>query len=482
MTMKQLIFTFLGMICIAMAADKNVLGKSEEESFEGKIVVIKVGEDDLMNGQSFRFWERTLERVTQEKAKAVIFDLDTPGGMAIPTKELMTSIANLEIPTRAFVNDSALSAGALISVATDRIYMTPGSVIGSAGVVLGTGQTMDETMRAKIESFFDAHVRWIADRKGHDQKVIRAMMIRQDEVQEFGNVRVEKGGLLALNSADAVQVMEDGPLLAEAEIASLEQLLARENWDQNDLIEATPSGFEKMAWWIASLSGLLIAVGLFGGYLEFKTPGFGLGGIISIIAFSLFFFGNYLAGKMAGYELAAVFALGILLIIVEIFVFPGFGLPGLTGLVLVMGSLGFAMVDQVEWQKYQVSQDGSFFDAVNQASLHLGLGIFGSILLLYLLMKYLPDLPFFNRHLLPGSLPLGSGGEVNLVKNSKIGLMGVTLTDLRPAGKAEFEQEVHDVMAEGEFLTKGQRIRVIREDGMGLVVERLQDEEGDLDS
>jgi len=97
-------------------------------------------------------------------------------------------------------------------------------------------------------------------------------------------------------------------------------------------------------------------------------------------------------------------------------------------------------------------------------------------------MKYLPDLPFFNRHLLPGSLPLGSGGEVNLVKNSKIGLMGVTLTDLRPAGKAEFEQEVHDVMAEGEFLTKGQRVRVIREDGMGLVVERLQDEEGDLDS
>lgn len=470
--MKQVIFMFFWLIGCALAADKNVIGKSEEESYVDKIVVIKVGEDDLMNGQSFKFWERTLERVKEEKAKAVIFDLETPGGMAIPTKELMSSIANLEIPTRAFVTE-ALSAGALISVATDKIYMKPGSVIGSAGVVLSSGQEMDETMRAKIESFFDAHVRWIADKKGHDQNVIRAMMIRKDEAQQFGNVTVEKGGLLALNSADAVQVMEDGTLLAAAEIKTMDDLLEKEGWNKDDLVTATPSGFEKLAWWVASVSGLLITVGLFGGYLEFKTPGFGIGGIVSITAFTLFFFGNYLAGNMAGYELAAIFALGILLIIVEIFVIPGFGIPGITGLLLVVGSLGFAMVDEVQWQKYQFSQDGSFFEMLNRASFHLGVGVFGSILLLYVVMRYLPDLPFLSRYMLPATLPSGAGDGKSVESTARVGMTGVAQTDLRPSGKAEFGEEVLDVMAEGEFVDKDDQVRILREDGMGIVVERI---------
>lgn len=473
--MKQVFFILLWIVGVLAAEDQKVLGKSEVESYEGKIVVIKVGEKDLMNGQSFKFWERTLERVTEEKAKAVIFELDTPGGMAFPTKELMTSIANLEVPTRAFVNVSALSAGALISVATDKIYMKPGSVIGSAGVVLGSGQAMDETMRAKVESFFSAHVRWIADKKGHDQDVIRAMMIRRDEEQTFGSVTVEKGGLLALNSSDAVQVMEDGTLLAEAEIASLDELLEKEGWSKGDVAMATPSGFEKLAWWVASVSGLLITIGLFGGYLEFKTPGFGIGGIISITAFSLFFFGNYLAGNMAGYELAAIFALGILLIIVEIFVIPGFGIPGITGLIMVVGSLAFAMVDEVQWQRYQWSEDGSIFDTMSDAALHLGLGIFGSILLLYLVMKYLPDLPIFRPYLLPATLSSGTGIEHHPESSERVGQTGTALTDLRPAGKADFDDVVVDVVAEGEFVSKGDAVRIVKEDGMGVIVKRSLD-------
>jgi len=472
--MKRVIFFFLWAVGILAAEDKKVLGKSEEGSYEGKIVVIKVGEDDLMNGQSFKFWERTLERVAEEKAKAVIFELDTPGGMAFPTKELMTTIANLEIPTRAFVNVSALSAGALISVATDKIYMKPGSVIGSAGIVTGSGVAMDETMRAKVESFFDAHVRWIADKKGHDQDVIRAMMIRRDEDQQIGPVTVEKGGLLALNSSDAVYVTDEGTLLAAAEIDSMDQLLEIEGWSKDDLLTATPSGFEQFAWWVASVSGLLITVGLFGGYLEFKTPGFGIGGIISITAFTVFFFGNYLAGNMAGYELAAIFGLGLFLIALEIFVIPGFGIPGIVGLLMVVGSLMFSMVDGVEWQRYQWSGDGSFgiLDAISGPALHLGLGIFGSIFLLYLIMTYLPELPFLKKYLLPTTLTAGTGIESHPENSARVGQTGSALTDLRPAGKAEIDGEIVDVVAEGEFVSKGEPVRIVKEDGMGVVVKR----------
>jgi len=148
-------------------ADKKVLGKSTEESYAGKVVQIKVGEDDLVNGQSFKFWERILDRVEEEEAKAVVFHLDTPGGLAFPTKELMSKIAELKMPTYSFIDPQAMSAGALIAISTDEIYMAPGSLVGSAALVSGTGVAIEDTMRAKVESFFDAHVRWIVEKKGH---------------------------------------------------------------------------------------------------------------------------------------------------------------------------------------------------------------------------------------------------------------------------------------------------------------------------
>jgi membrane-bound serine protease (ClpP class) len=472
--MNRVIFFFLWAIGILAAEDKKVLGKSEEGSYEGKIVVIKVGEEDLMNGQSFKFWERTLDRVVEEKAKAVIFDLHTPGGLAFATEELMTQIAKLEMPTRAFVNSKALSAGSFVAISTDKIYMTPGSKIGASAIVSGSGEEIPEHMRAKLESFFDAHVSWIAEKKGHRKEIIRAMMFLDDEDREIGPIQVKAGSLLTLSSSDAIKVMEDGPVLAVAEIKTMADLLEREGWSQDDVVTATPSGFEQFAWWVASVSGLLITIGLFGGYLEFKTPGFGIGGIVSITAFAVFFFGNYLAGNMAGYELAAIFGLGLLLIALEIFVIPGFGIPGIVGLLMVVGSLMFSMVDGVEWQRYQWSGDGSFgiLDAISGPALHLGLGIFGSIILLYLIMTYLPDVPFLKKFLLPTTLAAGTGIESHPELSARVGQTGSALTDLRPAGKAEIDGEIVDVVAEGEFVSKGEPVRIVKEDGMGVVVKR----------
>ncbi len=473
-TVALTLFSLFSLLGLLSAADKPLIGKAEEESYEGRIVLIKVGQKDLMVGQSFKFWERTLERAEAEGAKAVIFDLDTPGGLAFPTKELMSIIANLDIPTRAYVNPSALSAGALISVATDKIYMKPGSVIGSAGIINGSGQGMDETARAKVESFFDAHVRWIAEKQGHDPEVIRGMMIRRDEDRTYGDVTVEKGGLLALNSADAVKIQENGPLLAEAEVDSLTQLLLREGWEEDLMVEATPSGFEKLAWWVASVSGLLIMVGLAGGYFELKTPGFGLGGIVSLAAFTIFFFGNYLAGNLAGYELVAVFVLGLVLIAVEIFIIPGFGLPGITGLIMVVGSLIFSMVDGAVWRGYDFGSRGftGFFDALSGPALQLSLGIFGSIILLYLIMKFLPQLGFMKKVMLPETQSTGTGMNVAGETSHRVGATGTALTDLRPAGKVLIEGEELDVCADDQFIPKGEAIRIISEDGMGVVVTR----------
>ncbi len=472
--MNRVILFLVALLGILRGEDVKVLGKSEEESYAGKIVLIKVGKEDLSIGQSFKFWERTLERVEEEGAKAVIFDLNTPGGLAFPTEELMSQIAKLEIPTVSFVNPKALSAGSMIAISTDRIYMTPGSSIGSSAIVYGN-QEIEEHMRAKLESFFDAHVRWIAEKKGHRKEVIQAMMFLSEEDRTIGDIVIEKGKLLNLNSSDAVKLLDDGPILAEAELDDLDDVLEKEGWSKSDLVEATPSAFEKLAWWVASVSPILIMLGLAGGYFELKTPGFGFGGIISITAFSIFFFGNYLAGNMAGYELAAVFVIGLVLIAVEIFVLPGFGIPGIAGLLMVVGSLVFSMVDGVKWRKYEWDGGESFslMDAISTPALYLAIGIFGSVGLLYLIMRFLPNIPFVNKTLLKVSLAGGTGMEIQEGVESRIGMTGEARTDLHPSGKAEIDGKIVDVVVEGGFALKGDSVRIIKEDGMGVVVQKV---------
>ena len=456
--------------------EKRVFGKSDEESLTGKILRIEVGEKDLVNGQSFKFWERLLERAVEEEAKAIIFDLDTPGGLAFPTKELMSQIAELEIPTVSFVNPDAISAGSFIAISTDRIYMKPGGLIGSSGLVSGSGAAIDPVMRAKLESYFGAHIRYIAEKKGHRLEVIEAMMVLSDEDRQIGDVTVKAGSLLNLNSIDATKMLDDGPLLAEAEVADLEGVLKLEDWSEDEVVTAEPTGFEKLAWWIASYSGILIMIGLGGGYFELKTPGFGIGGIVSLTAFGTFFFGNYMAGNMAGYELAALFVLGIILIGVEIFVIPGFGVAGITGFVLLLGALVFSMLDGTDWQKFQWggTDGGELLKAFEKPALNLSLGIFGSLGLLFVMMKYLPQLKFVERTLLPGSLPRGNGSEEQ-ASSSLVGMTGVTTSELRPNGKAEIDGEVRAVLAEGEFVAEGQPVRVVSADGMGVTVERVRE-------
>ena len=171
---------FLSVLAPEADANQRVFGKSEEESFAGKVVVIKVGENDLVNKHAFKFWRRVIERVNEEKAKAVLFDIDTPGGLAFDTAELiMVQMQKLEVPSYSFVNQKALSAGALVASGTDAIYMHPVSAIGAAALVSGNGAEIDEVMRAKIESAFDAFVRSVAKSKGHNADVLRAMMFRR---------------------------------------------------------------------------------------------------------------------------------------------------------------------------------------------------------------------------------------------------------------------------------------------------------------
>ncbi|MGB6220812.1 NfeD family protein [Haloferula sp.] len=474
--MRALLLLLLtALFCIAEEVpEQTVMGKSEEMSLTGKVVVLPVGQDDLVNKQAFRFWHRMLERAMDEKARAVVLELDTPGGLAFDTRDIITDdFGKLDIPLIAWVKREALSAGALIAFSSDRIYMAPDSTIGSAGLINGTGQEIEKVMRAKLESAFEASMRAVVEKKGHRMDVLRAMMfVDEENEQQFGSVTVRKGGLLNLTASEAIEEVDGKPLLAAGIAGTLEEVLEIEGLEGVEVIRPEPTGFEKFAWWVASISPLLIALGIGTAYFELKAPGFGLFGFISLGVFGLFFFGNNIAGNLAGYELMAIFVVGIVLIILEIFVIPG-GIVGIIGALMSVGSLWFAMADRVDFSR--IDEGGSIVsnlgDVLIGPALGLALGILGAIGLMLLFMRYLPDLPLFRGLVAKEALASGQGGEST---KSLVGLIAVALTDLRPTGTILIEGMKKDAISKHGLIEKDSEVRVLKE-GMTFEVERVDE-------
>ena len=455
--------------------EKRVFGRSDEANYQGKVVVIKVGEKDLVNKQAFKFWRRVIKRVNEEEARALVFDIDTPGGLAFDTAELiMVDMQKIKVPSYAFVNQKALSAGALVAAGTDAIYMHPVSTIGAAAIVSGNGAEIPDIMRAKIESAFNAFVRAVSKSKGRNPDVIRAMMIT-DEYYAFGEIQVEEGELLSLTADEAVMEFQGKPLLAKGIVESIDDLLEKEGLAGVEVVSAQPTGMEKLAYWVAAFSGILILVGIGGAYLEMKTPGFGMGGGISLLAFSLFFFGNYAAGNMAGYGLMLLFLLGVVLVVFELFILPGMIVPGVIGGILVLGTLFFAMVDGFAFDDNAVRgwDAAGALDFINRPALNLAVGLLGSTVLMMLMMRYLPNAPLFNRLVMNKVLASGDSTGLDSVSGGTgehVGLRGVSITDLRPAGKGDFDGRVLDVTAANGFIAEGKHIVVSAEDGLRILV------------
>ncbi len=454
--------------------DEEFIGKLSEESFKDKLVVLKVGRDDLVNKQSFKFWRRMLRRAEAESARAVVFDLDTPGGYAYETKEIMSEITRLKIPSYAFVNENAISAGALMSVATDGIYMSPDGTIGAAGLVSGGGAEIEEMMRKKLHSVFEAQIRSVAERKGYDPELIRAMMIPEERDRVFGPVVVKAGELLTLTAREATSLRDGEPLLAKGVVGSIEEIVELEGMEGVTIVRAEPTPFESFAWWVSRWSFVLILVGMAAAYAELKAPGFGVGGVISLLAFGMFFFGNYMAGNLANYELVALFILGVILLAVEILIIPGTGVTGILGVLCMLAALLFGPVDKIDWDDWKGGEfAGSLLDLLRGPALTLGLGLLGGCILILILMRLLPESPVFRAFIVKKELAGGASlGDASTGADleERVGWTGESLTDLRPSGKASFSGRELDVIANGAFIRKGSKVRILEQDGMKVVV------------
>lgn len=459
----------------------GLFSKRDKGDYKDKIVILKIKGDALHSTKgSFDFMDRTFKKAELDGATAVIIDMDTPGGFSWYTKGLvLNSLQGLSYPTYTFVNTRAESAGAIIAIGTDHIYMRPAATIGSALVVSGSGGDLSKSMNDKVTQMAIATVRNVAEIKGHNPDIAEAFVTSEKEVKVDGVVIHEKGKVLNLNTIRATEEIGGRPLLAKGIANNIDDLIAQESLS-GEKIDAQILGLESFAKWVHKLSFALIMIGIAGAYIEMKAPGFGLPGISSVIAFGLFFFGNSAAGTLAGYELAVLLVIGLVLIAVEIFVFPGTMISGALGAILVFASLGFAMVDRVDFQwKWNDLPSASSWTSLFSSSLRtLALGLCFAIAAIILAMRFLPESKIGSWLILDKAVPAGASIDIagatedEPASQSYLGWKGETTTDLRPAGKGEFKGRLLDIISEGEFIDKGNAVVIAKHEGSRVVVRR----------
>lgn len=450
-----------------------------EVSYAGKVVVIPVGKEDLISRARFEFMSRTLERCSADGAEAVIFDIDTPGGLLWDTVDLMMNdLQKLKPRSYAFINKRALSAGAMIAVATDGIYMAPAGTAGAATPIYGGGVQMDEAERAKMNSATMGMARAVAKSKGHDPRVIEAMIDMTRELK-VGDVELDtKETILTLDADQAVMLLDGRPLFAKGIVNSIEDIKKAEGL-KGAVITAVPTTFEQIAIWVTTYATILIIIGVAGGYLEMQSPGFGIPGLVSVAAFTLFFFGHYVAGSLVGHEtavMAGLFVTGIVLVIIELMVMPGLLLPGIAGFLCIMVALVYTMshweVPVLPALEGEPARWDFQLTAYATGLRNFALGVIGAGVLLLALFRFLPETRPFQKLVL-ASTAGGKAEDAPLVRAARTvneGDEGVAVSALRPYGTADFSGNRLEVMMEQGYAPHGTRVRVSEVRGTRVVV------------
>ena len=412
---------------------------------------------------------RGIKEAKEKKADAIILHIDTNGGRVDSTTEIINILSRFEPQSQTYtlVDTKAFSAGAFISAATRHIYMTPGSVIGAATPILSTGQEMPKAIEEKMTSAVRALVRATAERHGHNTKVFEAMIDRDQGLTIDNKEIAPKGKILTLTAQEAEKKYgkPPRPLLSSGSVNSLESFLKLIDADKAEQIEIKETGFEKLARWIVKISPVLLLLGIVGIYVELKTPGIGLPGLVGGLCFLFFFFGHFIAG-LSGQEVFIIFMIGVILVLVEIIIFPGTIFPGVMGVALIMTSLVLAMVD-----KYPADPMIPTITQLQQPLLNFSIALIGGIIAIGLLARYLPESRFLSRLAL--ATTSGTTSSSSHFDRISVGQIGVTLTPLRPSGKTQFGEHLTETTSAGEFIESNQSVRVATVENNKIIVEKV---------
>lgn len=402
------------------------------------------------------FVQRVLDEATQAGAAAVILEVNTFGGRVDAAVLIRDALLNSKLRTVAFVNKRAISAGALISLATGQLVMAEGGTIGAATPVqMGQPGAAAQPVAEKTVSYMRKEFRATAESRKRPPLLAEAMV---DVDVEIPGV-IEKGKLLTLTTEEAMKYK-----LADFRADTMESALEQLGLGGAEIRRASPNWAEELVRFLTHpvLSSLLITIGTLGIIVGLRTGDFGVAGAIGIASLALFFWGQWLV-QLAGWEELLFVAGGITLLAVEIFIVPGFGVAGVLGIAAILGGLTLSLIG-----------GGATSEVVLMATGRVVFSLLAALILSLVLLRFLPRLPFGRRLILETGL--GAGHQYGSAPESDLrwlGRKGLAASPLRPSGIAEIDGARVDVISDGPLIDAGQFVEVTRVDGNRIVVRRL---------
>lgn len=469
------------------ATNAPAVGDTNAPAADPERVVYVIPVDNAIERTMVQTIARGLSEAEETGAAAVILDMHTPGGRIDHTEEIMTALLAAKMPTYTYINTWAISAGAMIALSTDHIYMKHSGLIGDAMPMLmspvpGQGVVeLPDDVKEKFVSPVEAMIRRAAQQKGHDPE-LAACMVRRELSYKIGEKEIcREGQLLTLTSADATQLVgDDGakrPLLAAGSVASLDEMLDMAKLAGARLVRIEPSASVIFARLLQKqlVSVIILGLGLLLIYIEFKVPGFGVPGVAGICLIVLWFWAHNVVG-LAGLTELLLLTLGVGLLLLEIFIIPGFGITGVTGIMCICAALLMAMVDIVppappDMPRFVPVGWRLIGEALGYAITTLGSALVLSFACMALLARYLPETRVFQRVMLTTSLDGDTGCRASSPTDALVGTTGTAGSDLRPAGIALIDGRRVNVVARGAFVAKGTAIVVAETHGSRIVVD-----------
>lgn len=418
---------------------------------EKKIMVMEI--KDVIDPRMHRYVHLALNEAEQIKADIVIIEMDTYGGVLTDAKEIVDKIMHFKKPIWVFINSDAASAGALISIACDSIYMAPGASIGAATVVDGQGQKAPD----KYQSYMRSIMRSTAEENGRDPKIAEGMV---DEQLQIDGIK-EAGKIITFSTSEALKYG-----YCEAKVESIEEILARNKIEKYTIHKFELGLSEKMISIVLNpfISSILILVIIAGIYFEMQTPGLGFAGLAALVALIFYLVPYYLNGLAENWEIIAFF-IGVILIAVEIFVLPGFGVAGISGIILTVGSLFLIMINNDAFDFEFVPMNDILYALAAATG-----GTLGGMILLLVGGSKLLETRFFKHIALTDTQNRSQGYVATQILEPLIGKKGIAETVLRPSGKVLIEDKLYDAYTRGDYIEKGQSVEVISDEGASLKV------------
>jgi membrane-bound serine protease (ClpP class) len=442
----SLLFCILGLSVAAIGQDS--LAK------EPIVFLFKLDAD--IDARTNRHSELALEKALEVEADYVVIEMDTYGGALNDADDIRTRVLEFEKPIYVYINKDAASAGALISIACDSIYMAAGASIGAATVVTQDGTAAPD----KYQSYMRSIMRSTAEANGRDPKIAEAMVDEEILVDSIST----QGKVITFSTSEAIKFG-----FCEAQVAGVEEIMERSGVTSYELISFELGFVDKVIAIFINpfVSGILILVIMGGIYFELQSPGIGFPILAALIALVLYFTPYYLNGMADNWEII-MFFIGVLLLVLEIFVIPGFGLAGIGGIMLMMASLILVMLNN-DWFDFFFVPEGDAITAVLTAFI----GLIGSFILMFVGGVRLTESRMFKRVALQNTMDTSEGFTSNFHKESLLGKIGKAYTVLRPSGKIQIEDEIYDAFTRGGYVEVGSKIEVVSEEGTSLKVKEI---------